>query len=53
MKKILKKAGAVEEKIDYFKIRENTPAHLRKVLTIDDVRKQVLEARAEKLKKAS
>jgi hypothetical protein len=53
MKKMLKKAGAAEEKIDYFKIRENTPSHLRKQITMEEAHKMIRDARAEKVKKAS
>lgn len=53
MKKILKKAGAAEEKIDYFKIRENTPSHLRKQITMQEAHKMISDAHAEKLKRAS
>jgi predicted secreted protein len=54
MKKTSKNIGAKEgkPKIDYFEI-VRTSKQSGKILTIADVRKQVLEARAEKLKRAS
>ena len=53
MKKTSKDAGAAKKKIDYLEIVRNTPAHLRKRGTMEELRQRIEDARAEKLKRAS
>ena len=55
MKKTLKNSGAPTNKngIDYIKKFREAPPHLIKRITHPDFVKQVEQARAEKLKKAS
>ena len=55
MKKTLKNSGAPATKdgIDHLAKFRETPAHLIKRSSVEDLKKRVLEARSQKLKKAS
>ena len=54
MKKTSENVGVKgETKIDYFKLRKETPAHLRKRITIKEFREMVVKTRQEKLKDES
>ncbi len=53
MKKTSKSVGVKEDKIDYFKLRENTPLHLRKRMTMKEFHETIIKVREQKLKKAS
>ena len=55
MKKTSEKIGAEvnEPKIDYFKMFQETPKHLRKRITMQEMHDIVLKAREEKRKKTT
>ena len=54
MKKTLRKSGVrTNDGVDHLKTLRSTPAHLIKRASMEDPKKRILEARAEKMKKAS
>ena len=55
MKKTSEKigAGVSEPKVDYFKLFSETPKHLRKRISMQEMHETVQKAREEKLKKTA